>query len=193
MALKHWPQAVLSRQLLPRMLGLSLRPRHSSTTAKTPDDIEAMLAKPTWSVESLFQNHSPASEALPITQKHLHHLLRLSALPLPTSEAQEKKMISDLQSQLRFVQAIQQVDTEGVEPLVALRDETEEAKREDEITIESLREEFAKEEVVGMRGGIRRRRDAPDVERREEVEEDALLGQAGKRTGRWVVVDTAKD
>ncbi len=101
-------------------------------------------------------------------------------------------MISDLQSQLHFVQAIQSVDTEGVEPLVAIRDETEEAEKENEITVETLREELAKEEVVGMRGRIRRRRDLPEVERRDEVEKD-LLGQAGKRVGRWVVVDTARD
>ncbi|KAK4690989.1 glutamyl-tRNA(Gln) amidotransferase subunit F, partial [Lecanoromycetidae sp. Uapishka_2] len=154
-----------------------------------------MLAKPTWSVKSLFSEDSSTSQGPPITQKQLHHLLRLSALPLPTSAAEEAKMIKDLQSQLRFVQAIQSVDTEGVEPLVALRDETEEAEMENEVTVESLKEEFAKEEVVGRRGRTRRRRDAPEVERKEEegLEGRDLLGQAGKRVGRWVVVDTAKD
>ena len=39
-------------------------------------------------------------------------------------------MISELQSQLQFVRAIQEVDTDGVEPLVALRDETEEGEKE---------------------------------------------------------------
>lgn len=158
-------------------------------------DIEAMLAQPSWSVDSLFPKDSSSTHAPPITQKELHHLLRLSALPLPTSVGEETKMIEDLQSQLRFVQAIQSVNTEGMEPLVALRDETEDAERENEVTIDTLREEFAKEEVVGTRGRIRRRKDAPDVERKgeEELEGRDLLGQAGKRVGRWFVVDTAKD
>ncbi|KAL9134867.1 MAG: hypothetical protein Q9175_003937, partial [Cornicularia normoerica] len=80
------------------------------------------------------------------TQKQLHHLLRLSALPLPTSLAEESRMISDLQSQLQFVKAIQEVDTEGVEPLVALRDETEEGEKEGTIGLEEMRGELEKEE-----------------------------------------------
>ena len=63
-------------------------------------------------------------------------------------------MISDLQSQLEFVRAIQEVDTEGVEPLVALRDETEEGEKERMIGLEEMRGELEKEEVVGMRGRI---------------------------------------
>ena len=102
-------------------------------------------------------------------------------------------MIADLQSQLRFVQAIQSVDTEGVEPLVVLRDETEEAERENEITLESLKDEFAKEEAVGMGKRIRRRKELPVQRRSDQTSADALIAQAQKRVGRLIVVDTAKD
>lgn len=101
-------------------------------------------------------------------------------------------MISDLQSQLRFVRAIQEVDTEGVDALVALRDQTEEGEREGTIGLEEMRGELGKEEVVGMRGSIVRRKGA------EGEGESAgggldLLAQAPRRLARYVVVDTAKD
>ncbi len=102
-------------------------------------------------------------------------------------------MIADLQSQLKFVQAIQSVDTTGVEPLQSIRDETKEAKLENEITLATLQAEFDKEEVVGMRGRIRRREDVPDLERVEEVKDWDPLEQASKKVGRFFVVDTAKD
>lgn len=155
-----------------------------------------MLAQPTWSVRSLFQEDllSPPS----ITQKQLHHLLRLSALPLPSSEAQEAKMIQDLRSQLKFVQVIQQVDTKGVEPLQVIRDETKEAETEDTITVDSLSGAFEKEEVVGMRGRIRRRNlekyTVPGKkETAEGLDEWDPLAQAPRKMGRFFVVDTARD
>ncbi|MCJ1274687.1 hypothetical protein MMC21_002484 [Puttea exsequens] len=163
--------------------------RQLSSPAKCEDDIKAMLSKPSWSVKTLFEYST--SETPEITQSQLHHLLRLSALPLPSSNEQEAKMISDLQSQLRFVRSIQEGDTEGVEPLVALRDETKEAEKESEITLESLKAEFEKEEVVGRRGRIRRRENTGN-EKREKVAWDPIE-RAGRKLGRYVVVDTAKD
>lgn len=100
-------------------------------------------------------------------------------------------MISDLQSQLRFVRAIQEVDTEGVEPLVALRDETEAGEKEGTIGLAEMSGELEKEEVVGMRGRIVRRRGA-EVKKKEGGDLD-LLAQAPRKLGRYVVVDTAKD
>lgn len=106
-------------------------------------------------------------------------------------------MISDLQSQLQFVRAIQDVDTEGVEPLVALRDETEEGEREGTIGLAEMKGELGKEEVVGMRGRIVRRKGA-EVKGKGEGGNDKggdlnLLAQAPRRLGPYVVVDTAKD
>ena len=102
-------------------------------------------------------------------------------------------MIKDLQSQLKFVRAIQEVDTEGVEPLQSIRDETKDPERENEITVNTLREEFDKEEVVGKRGRIRRRMNVPDAVRDEQVNDWDPLSQAPKKLGRFIVVDTAKD
>lgn len=99
-------------------------------------------------------------------------------------------MISDLQSQLRFVRAIQEVDTEGVEPLVALRDETEAGEKEGTIGLAEMSGELEKEEVVGMRGRIVRRRGA---EVKKEGGDLDILAQAPRKLGRYVVVDTAKD
>ena len=163
-----------------------------SSTSQAPDDFEGMLREPSWSVKSLFESEGSAP-APAITQKKLHHLLRLSALPLPESEAQEARMIKDLQSQLKFVRAMQEVDTEGVEPLQSIRDETKDAEKENEITVATLQEEFDKEEVVGKRGRIRRRMDVPDAARDEQVTDWDPLSQAPKKLGRFIVVDTAKD
>ena len=102
-------------------------------------------------------------------------------------------MICDLQSQLGFVRAIQEVDTEGVEPLVAVRDESVEGERERVIGLEEMRGELGREEVVGMRGRIVRRKGGGDVEGKEEGGGLELLAQAPRRLGRYVVVDTAKD
>lgn len=106
-------------------------------------------------------------------------------------------MISDLQSQLQFVRAIQEVDTEGVEPLVALRDETEGGEKEGTIGLEEMKGELGKEEVVGMRGRIVRRKGKEAKGEGEATKEEGggldLLSQAPRRLGRYVVVDTAKD
>ena len=100
-------------------------------------------------------------------------------------------MIADLQSQLRFVQAIQSVDTTGVKPLQSIRDETKEAEAEREITLATLKGEFDKEQVVGIRGRIKRGEDAPDPV--NEVKGWDPLAQASRKVGRYFVVDTAKD
>ena len=183
---------VLHRQLLPALFRTRAGCRLLSSTSQAPDDFDGMLKEPSWSVKSLFESEGSAP-APAITKKQLYHLLRLSALPLPESEDQEAKMIKDLQSQLKFVRAIQEVDTEGVEPLQSIRDETQDAQRENEITVTTLREELDKEEVVGKRGRIRRRMEVPDAARDEQVNDWDPLSQAPKKLGRFIVVDTAKD
>ena len=163
-----------------------------SSQSKPPDeDLKAMLCTPSWSVKSLFQSTSALHEP-PVTQKQLHHLLRLSALPLPTSVAQEQKMIADLQSQLQFVRAIQSVDTKNVEPLHSIRDETKEAEKEQEVTLAKLQEAFDKEEVVGRRGRIRTKKNSL-TSTKEELGGWDPLAQAPAKTGRFFIVDTAKD
>lgn len=101
-------------------------------------------------------------------------------------------MIADLQAQLKFVQAIQQVDTEGVEPLQSIRDETCEGEAAAEIGLAEMKGELEKEMVVGMTGRIVRKK----VVREKELEEGGKwdpLEQAPRKLGRFFVVDTAKD
>lgn len=193
MACRPFIQSVFAIRSLCRRTTKLITVRALSSTSKAPDaDLETLLSHPSWSVKSLFDSSTPSS-APPVTKETLHHLLRLSALPLPNSVAQEEKMIADLQSQLKFVQAIQSVDTTGVEPLRSIRDETKEAETENEITLATLQAEFAKEEVVGMRGRIRRRKNLPALEKKEEVKGWNPLEQASKKVGGFFVVDTAKD
>lgn len=152
-----------------------------------------MLESPSWSTASLLGgDRDTTTTELAITQKQLHNLLRLSALPLPKTNAEETKMIKDLEAQLRFVQAVQKLDTEGVEPLQCVRDETEQGERENMITLESLREEFDKELVLGKRGRIIRRKDLPPVEEEDMGDWDPLA-QAPTKVGRYFVVETDKD
>jgi len=147
-------------------------------------DIESLLETPTWSVASLlppaprrskepdgsvlfsWQQSTPAYEAEAeeeITREKLHHLLKLSALPLPKSEAEESQMLHDLRDQVHFVKEIQKVDTTGVRPLVAIRDETTEHRQETTITRGTLAEFLALEEKKGKNGTIRRRKDTYQV------------------------------
>ena len=163
-----------------------VRHTHSvGPAAKHVKDLEQMLAEPSWSVNALFtSDHSPATESQ-VSKKQLHHLLRLSALPLPANEAEEAKMLKDLESQLQFVRAIQKVDTDGVEPLVSLRDETVEAAKESEITVDTLKEDFAKETVTGIRGRITRSGQA----KKEDAEDWDALACAPKTVGRYIALD----
>ena len=153
-------------------------------------EIESLLETPTWSVASLlppgpsrkresdssilysFQSSTPESEAeveteakSEITREKLHHLLKLSALPPPKSRQEESQMLGDLQDQVHFVKEIQKVDTEGVQPLVAIRDETSEHRQERTIGMVTLAEFIDLEEKKGKNGTIRRRKDTYQVTR----------------------------
>ncbi|KAI4126536.1 MAG: hypothetical protein LQ338_003692 [Usnochroma carphineum] len=163
-------------------------------TSKDPNDL--LTFEPTWSLRDLISPDPKSSAPNPtITPRELHHLLRLSALPLPKSPNEEQKMLKDLQSQLQFVRAIQNIDIpESVQPLQSIRDETEEAMREHEFTVESLAGEFGKEEVVGKRGRIRRRKRDEKEQRDGKGREEWNPWKLAPRTvGRYVAVDTARD
>ena len=179
-----------TRNLLPRFLHRS-SPSPALTVAQTPLNIREMLESPCWSTASLLGDRNTATEPA-ITEKQLHHLLRLSALPLPKTDAEGAEMIKALEAQLQFVQAIQKLDTEGVEPLQCIRDETEQGERESMITVESLREEFDKEVVLGKRGRIIKRKDLPPVEEEDMGDWDPLA-QAPKKVGRYFLVEIDKD
>lgn len=98
-------------------------------------------------------------------------------------------MISTLQSQLRFVRAVQRVDTTGVEPLRAIRDETEAGLKETTISLDTLKGVLDKEVKVGHYQRPRRVREKHPLS--EEEPWDAL-GTARRRAGRFFVVQSKK-
>ncbi|KAJ0422839.1 hypothetical protein BJY00DRAFT_300084 [Aspergillus carlsbadensis] len=160
----------------------NLRSRLYSSSSDNTDSIESILSKPTWSVRSLLPD--PSTKTPPsVTPAQLRHLLRLSALPQPSSPEEEQQMLDTLESQIHFVKEIQKVDTTGVEPLQSIRDESPEAVKENTIGLERLREAMAKERVVGRNKKIQRVKG----ERNERPDGDAwdgnALGYAGKTKG----------
>ncbi|CAJ0551731.1 Ff.00g057100.m01.CDS01 [Fusarium sp. VM40] len=164
------------------------KPMAARSITTSPSTAASILEKPTWSVRSLLPSSQSSVPAEKITPKQLHHLLRLSALPLPTTPADETAMINTLESQLQFVRAVQSVDTTGVEPLRAIRDETPEARQEVTIGLEELQEALGKEVRIGHYQRARRVR--------EKIESNAekwdALGTAGKTAGRYFVVESGK-
>lgn len=163
----------------------------------SPDDVDALLAsEPVWAVESLLPSVSavsdpdPAADIPRITTSQLHHLLRLSALPLPKSQDEEQKMLSTLSNQLHFVGKMQHVDTTGIKPLRAIRDETPAAEQEQTITLETLREALAKEKVIG-KYYKRIQRDTTPADALH-VEDWDVLGSAERKQGRYFVVESER-
>ncbi|RFU26742.1 hypothetical protein B7463_g9600, partial [Scytalidium lignicola] len=159
-------------------------------------DIEALLSKPTWSVRSLLPDPSKPLEQ-EITPKQLHHLLRLSALPQPKSAEEEAKLLDTLHSQLHFVRDIQSVDTEGVEPLQSIRDESEEGIKEVTIDLQTkeIKEALSKEEVIGRNRRPRRRRAEPvDTRGEENWDATSTAGEIVETAGgKFFIVRSGKE
>lgn len=161
---------------------LSTKPPTTTTAAA------AILSKPTWSVRSLLPSSSTTTE--PITPSQLHHLLRLAALPLPSTPAAEASMLATLQSQLQFVRAVQRVDTAVIEPLRAIRDESLAAREQAAVTLKDLEGVLAAEKLVGHYRRPKRVRDKVVVE--PEAEAWDALGTASRTAGRYFVVRSGK-
>jgi hypothetical protein len=92
------------------------------------------------------------------------------------------------------VRDIQNVDTEGVEPLQSIRDETEEGIKEATIGMEDLKHAFNNEEIKGRNRRPRRKRGQPvDT---KGVEDWDVLETAGVKVelggSRYFVVRSAK-
>ncbi|KAK7180082.1 hypothetical protein DPSP01_011175 [Paraphaeosphaeria sporulosa] len=155
------------------------------------EDIQiALESDPTWSVESLLPPANKAPNAPEISSQQLHHLLRLSALPLPNSQEDEEKMLSTLADQLHFVGKIQQVDTTGVKPLRAIRNETAAAEVEQTVTLETLKDALAKEKVIGKH--YKRIQRATTPVDASDVESWDVLGSAERKQGKYFVVESER-
>jgi len=98
-------------------------------------------------------------------------------------------MLETLSSQLYFVREIQKVDTTGVAPLKALRDESLEAEKASEITLESLKEALEQEEVVGEHHK-RIRRKSVQAAPTDNPKGWNPLEQAQRKVGKFFVVDS---
>ncbi|KAH6891104.1 hypothetical protein B0T10DRAFT_302462 [Thelonectria olida] len=159
--------------------------RRSLSSKSTAAEI---LSKPTWSVRSLLPSSPSSAPPERITPSQLHHLLRLSALPLPSTPEAEASMIATLQSQLQFVRAVQRVDTTGVEPLRAIRDETPEAREENAVGLADLEGTLAREVLVGHYQRPKRVRGKVE----SEAENWDALSTASRTAGRYFVVQSGK-
>jgi Asp-tRNA(Asn)/Glu-tRNA(Gln) amidotransferase C subunit len=174
-----------------RCATLSITSYRSSSSASRGDSInvDEILSKPSWSVSTLLPSvDSPASNTGEITAAKLQHLLRLSALPPATSE-EESDMLRTLTNQLHFVRQIQSVDTDAVEPLRALRDETAAGELERTIDLDSLKDALDKEDQVGQfwKRPIRQKSNPSNSEAQQKW--NAL--KHAKTIGNYFVVDKA--
>ena len=169
-----------------------LKPRqlHSAKTRKL--DLTTLFSQPTWSVATLIPQSTTRDGPERIDSKHLHHLLRLSALPPPKDVHEEKAMLATLSSQLHFVREIQKVDTDNIEPLSSLRDETMEGRKDAELGLEALTEALAEEEERGKHYRRVRRRPSSDGKEAGEEKKCDVLGAAEKKVGRYFVVEGGK-
>lgn len=104
-------------------------------------------------------------------------------------------MLKILHSQLHFVKDIQKVDTEGVEPLQSIRDETEQGIKETTIGMAELKKALEKEEIKGR--NMRPRRKREEVVEKQKVEDWDVLGTAGETVelagGKYFVVRSGKE
>ncbi|KAM7206231.1 hypothetical protein V8F33_000517 [Rhypophila sp. PSN 637] len=176
-------------------------PLTTSPSSETKIDPAALLSKPTWSIRSLLSSSSPSDhqhekDQPQISHAQISHLLRLSALPTPSSPAELQKIISTLQSQLLFVKEIQKVDTTGVAPLSAIRDESAPGVRESTITLETLSQALSEEESFGHCKRPRRKRTAVSSVSEgavtSEKEDWDVLATASEKAGRYFVVRSKK-
>lgn len=149
-------------------------------------EIEAALAKPKWSVKSMLPNEGEQEPT--VSQAQLHHLLKLSALPLPKSADEEARMLKTLEAQIHFVKEIQGIDTTHVKPLVAIRDETAANVKEEMITLEKLQPCLDQEEKVGINGTIRRRKPTEMLKDSEWDPFELGEGKESRKKGRFFFV-----
>ncbi|KAK3343805.1 DUF726 domain protein [Lasiosphaeria hispida] len=184
-------RSLTRRQLLTTTRGLTQQHRNASSSSPTINP-QALLSTPTWSLTTLLPpRHNPPS----IPPSQLAHLLRLSALPVPSSPSATAAMAATLSSQLHFVNAIQQIDTTGIEPLRAIRDETPEGIAEATLDISTSPQLRAALKSETAWGQFRRPRRAKKVEVAEETraaENWDVLGNATETVGGYFVVRSGK-
>lgn len=192
-AAKSWLFAV---SLLPSQTFRSSSRRGQSSEDDGPprpsSEPAAMLSRPTWSVRSLLQqDNAPDRESI-ITGAQLQRLRRLSALPTPKAGEEIGPMIETLASQLLFVRDIQSVNTDGIEPLRSIRDESAEGLKEATIGLDQVKGALLEEEAIGRMMRPRRPRKA-STEDIPEAENWDPLRTPSSTAGRYFVVRNEKN
>ncbi|OJD24326.1 hypothetical protein ACJ73_04313 [Blastomyces percursus] len=168
----------------------SIQQNPPSATGST-EDPASILSKPSWSVKSLLPQRTSFPQTRTISSKQLHNLLRLSALPPPSSAEEEAEMLKILESQIHFVKEVQSIDTTGVTPLRSIRDETEEAQEENRINLKTLDASLKQERYVGRSRRIHRTRPKRLNNPDGEVWDGDPLKPASKTMGRYFVVQSS--
>lgn len=102
-------------------------------------------------------------------------------------------MVRTLESQIHFVKEIQKINTTGVEPLVAIRDETTESIEEQTITLETLQPYLDKEQKVGANGTIRRQKPAETIRDSGWNPFEMGKGKETRRKGKYFFVKKQKE
>ncbi|TLD28399.1 hypothetical protein PspLS_03127 [Pyricularia sp. CBS 133598] len=200
-------QKLSSACITTRQLGTASSSISSSSSSpqqqEQKTDFKVLLSRPTWSVRSLLPPTTHSSEpSTTISPSQLAHLHSLSALPNPTTPSTLESLTRTLQSQLHFVRAIQAVDTTGVAPLSAIRDETAAGRREQTVTLDHLAEVLGSEKPIGRARRPRRLRVTADtteaaeagrVSRDQEEHQPGwdVLGAAKRRAGQYFVVKSS--
>ncbi|CRK33325.1 hypothetical protein BN1723_015223 [Verticillium longisporum] len=179
-----------------RKLQAPIARRALSSTAPTlsKQSPSAILAKPTWSIASLLATSPSPSTPDEISPQKLNHLLRLSALPAPATPQATSALLAALHAHLRFVRDVQAVDTTGVEPLRALRDETARGRVAATVGLAELRSALDKEVAFGHRQRPRRvKGDKAAVDQDAKTAEAwNPLGTAQRTAGKYFVVQSKK-
>lgn len=102
-------------------------------------------------------------------------------------------MLKTLESQIHFVKKIQKIDTTGVEPLVAIRDETAESIREQTISLATLQPYLDREKKVGGNGTIRRQKPAEMIRDSGWNPFEMGKGRATRKKGKYFYVTKQKE
>lgn len=157
--------------------------------ASNNTDVSALLEQPTWAVSSLLEKNSGTAEGTEITPARLRHLLRLSALPLPANPEEEAAKLDTLCNQLRFVREVQSVETTGLQPLQAIRDETRQGIQEQTVGVKDVEQILIQEDSFGHNRRPRRRKPVVDT---SDIGDWDVLATSSQTAGKYVVVNGAR-
>lgn len=98
-------------------------------------------------------------------------------------------MLRTLESQIHFVKEVQRVDTAGITPLRAIRDESPEATKESSIGLDDLKEALSKERSIGRSKKIQRVQSEKNTSPDGDAWDGNALGSASRTMGKYFYVD----